>query len=308
MMRRSLAGGSDLKSRRSYFLKRDKEAVASTVGTIMALLVFLTFLSLFTNSYIPVWMQANERSHMNEVLNQFGDLKGRIDNMIISAAITGQTGLNIYTPITLGSEGVPIFASPTAGRLLYEPLGGDNARFSVQFNFEQSGGQSQQFVAEGGGFLELWAPNRYYVQQWVAYENGAIIVKQPDGEVVRAFPGISLTKTGTQLTVSITQLDLLGTNASIAGTGSAGLNVELIYYETQEFSISTSNNDVSLVLRTIYGAAWNQYLDELCKKAGVTYELSKTEINDDVYEITLTIEDVDEVAYSRAYVQITIMV
>jgi hypothetical protein len=39
----------------------------------MALLVFMTFLSMFTNSYIPVWMQDNERAHMSQAINQFGD-------------------------------------------------------------------------------------------------------------------------------------------------------------------------------------------------------------------------------------------
>src|SRR5437867_8242758 len=58
-------------------IRGDEKGVASTVGTIMALLVFLTFLSLIVNQYVPVWMKDSEASHMNGALGQFGGLKGR---------------------------------------------------------------------------------------------------------------------------------------------------------------------------------------------------------------------------------------
>src|SRR5512136_2102251 len=105
------------------FLKRDRDErdVASTVGTIMALLVFLTFLTLFTNSYVPIWMMDNERSHMNEVVDQFGSLKGKSDMMMVNFMINMQSNLNMYQTITLGANGIPVFASPTAGILTYAP-------------------------------------------------------------------------------------------------------------------------------------------------------------------------------------------
>src|SRR6267143_978109 len=37
--------------------RSDERAVASTVGTVMALLVFLTFLSVIVNQYVPIWMK-----------------------------------------------------------------------------------------------------------------------------------------------------------------------------------------------------------------------------------------------------------
>ena len=47
--------------RKSKFLKKDREAVASVVGTIMALLVFLTFMSLFIGTYVPIWMKDKQK-------------------------------------------------------------------------------------------------------------------------------------------------------------------------------------------------------------------------------------------------------
>ncbi|HYM39678.1 MAG TPA: hypothetical protein VEY12_05985, partial [Thermoplasmata archaeon] len=55
-------------------LRRDERGVASTVGTIMALLVFLTFLSLIVNQYVPVWMKDSEAAHMDSAVGQLADV------------------------------------------------------------------------------------------------------------------------------------------------------------------------------------------------------------------------------------------
>jgi len=102
-------------------IRSDDEGVASTVGTIMALLVFLTFLSLIVNQYVPVWMKDSEASHMNGVLGQFGGLKGSIDLQILASQAAQFAGAH-YIPvtaasaITLGVDGVPIFAAATTAR------------------------------------------------------------------------------------------------------------------------------------------------------------------------------------------------
>ncbi len=55
-------------------LNGSEQGVATTVGTIMALLIFLSILSLITQQYVPVWMEDNEAYHMDEVKGQFADL------------------------------------------------------------------------------------------------------------------------------------------------------------------------------------------------------------------------------------------
>src|SRR3989442_3857227 len=103
-------------------IRGDEKGVASTVGTIMALLVFLTFLSLIVNQYVPVWMKDSEASHMNGALGQFGGLKGAIDLQILAAQAAKISGTH-YIPVTsssavsLGVDGVPIFAASTLGTL-----------------------------------------------------------------------------------------------------------------------------------------------------------------------------------------------
>jgi hypothetical protein len=169
-------------------LRRDEEGVASVIGTIMALLIFLTFMSMFVNTYIPIWMKENERLHMNEVQNQMGEVKGKIDNLIVNAQVTGTSMVNTYEPITMGADGIPLFASATAGGIFLRPAGTSTTGTTVQFNYTSNG--KVAFSETGGGKLEFYAPNRYYVGQWLAYENGAMIVKQDTGEAMKASPSL----------------------------------------------------------------------------------------------------------------------
>src|SRR5213594_2634451 len=85
-------------------IRGDEKGVASTVGTIMALLVFLTFLSLIVNQYVPVWMKDSEASHMNGALGQFRGIKGAIDLQILSAQASKISGTD-YIPEAHGGRG-----------------------------------------------------------------------------------------------------------------------------------------------------------------------------------------------------------
>ena len=299
------------KSKRRRFLKKDREGVASTVGTIMALLVFLAFLGLFTNTYIPIWMLDNERGHMNEVMNEFGEFKSRIDALIVNHQTTGSSSITMYTPFILGAEGVPVFASPTIGQMSYEPSGSSNETgIHVDFAYD-SGTGTTQVNNSGGGKMELYAPNRYYVQQWVAYENGAIFIRQVDGQSIRAYPSINVHKMGTgQVNLSLTQIDLIGLNSTVSGTGSVGVIIELDYLDTQYYT--TISGAVRVTITTLYNSSWMNYFTGICSNAGLiegssgNYTLTDVQITDEIHSIEFTILDCGSLTYNRAYVTATI--
>lgn len=307
------------------FLKRDEGGVASTVGTIMALLVFLTFLTLFTNSYIPIWMVDNERSHMNEVVDQFGSLKGKSDMMMVNFMINGQSNLNMYQTITLGANGIPVFASATAGLLTYAPSS-SNSSVNVNFNYSIPGSSVLVPITPGGkgdiggGIVQLYAPNRYYVQQWIGYENGAILIKQYDGQAMKAFPNLMITKTDKNISLAWTQVNLVGSNASAAGTGSAGLNLNLIYLDSQIYNTSVEGTVVFTFASQYYNAWWDYLNSTLTSKEknlikGVDYDLWPAKAptlpsmpNSAPVPITLILKNVHIFTYSRASIQMTVQV
>jgi len=274
----------------------------------MALLVFLTFLTLFTNSYVPVWMIDNERAHMNQAMDQFGGIKGKVDDLVVMAEVTGRTDLNMYGPLTLGANGIPVFASPTAGELIYSPYGVGNSTVTLNFTYALNG--KSYFLNDlSGGMLQLYAPNRYYVQQWVAYENGAIIVKQLDGQIIRGVPSLDVVKTASSslLNVSWTQVALAGINSTLAGTSTAGVNIDMIYLDSQIYDKGAAGMNVTMTFKTLYGKAWYNYL--------TTYMIGVTNVGSADYwvthntnydTVTLRLNDTGYFNYNKAIMQMTV--
>ena len=275
----------------------------------MALLVFLSLMALITNSYVPAWMMDNEREHMNQVIDQFGGLKGKVDGMVVQWTIRGSPSGPMYAPISLGSAGVPLFASPTIGILKTVPGGSSTSAIQMEFN----AGDDQ--TINGGGKVELYCPNRYYVQQTLTYENGALIMSQEDGQTLLAYPGLSISKTSSNVNVQFTQVDLVGQGMTISGSHSVGLNVEMHYAGTQTFAV---NGNWKLTLTTEHGQAWEAYLNDLFVQQGMDKNgedgdnddyLMKEPKTDDkgVTTIELTIYRVNTLTLDQALVGMTMV-
>lgn len=262
------------KSSRARCLRRDQEGIASVIGTIMALLIFMTLLTMFVNTYIPIWMKENERLHMNEVQTQMSEVKGRIDNLIVGAEITGTNTVSTYEPITMGADGIPLFASPTAGVVILKPTGTFDTGVNLKFNYTTNGNQIVKVNENGGGKLEFYAPNRYYVGQWLAYENGALIVKQDQGEAMKATPSLKLTNLNNTINIGFTQIDIQGINSTMAGTGIAGVNINLIYLDTETYALN--QNSIVFKFTTVYNSSLVNFLNSTAKSANLVYNSNYT--------------------------------
>ena len=254
------------------------EGVASTVGTIMALMVFMTLLSMFTNQYVPIWMEDNEAQHMNTVESQMGMLKHGIDTQILVGQMGGATEMSVYSPITLGSEGVPMFAAPTQGYLDILP---DRGRSVIDFEIDADPDpivvNPIQITSSSSGSIAMEAPNRYYVQQILTYENDAIILKQGDGVVMKSIPQFIVRQEGSQFRASFTQVSLYGVNKSYSGTGTTGIHTSLIYSNSTMYSVLTSN--ITLTVTSNYASAWAAFFEDYLPRAGLTtadYEVTST--------------------------------
>lgn len=250
-------------------LNRDEEGVASTVGTIMALLVFLTFLSLIVNQYVPVWMKDSESAHMNGVLGQFGNLKGAIDLQVLGAQIAHDAGthhipITTASPISLGVDGVPIFAAPSMGELALDP---DAGPWSVVF-FYDIRGVATRVDEVSTGAIALSVANRYFIPQRIIYENGAVIRWQSDGQVVRAPPVFEAVPLNNTLDLSFQLVSLFGKD-SIAGTSTEVVNTKVFGLDRQDYTQLRST--IWINHTSSYGIAWYHFFNNtLAKGLGVT--------------------------------------
>ena len=310
---RRIANNSQAGGRRTGIRRRpnwDNEGVASTVGTIMALMVFLAFLSMFTNQYIPVWMEENEASHMNVVYGQFASLKQATDIQVMAGILQGSSPVQIFSPVKLGAEGIPMFASPTPGYLsVYRTDSYDNVSFSYDISHNATP-NLRPYDSKTGGTISMYAPNRYYVEQTLAYENDALILKQPDGQYMKANPQFIVNPTGVNsYQISYAQLDIRGDDNSYVGYGTRGIQTTLKAASSTTFTNLTAGSHPYLYINhtTWYEGAWNTSFNNTLAEAGMAYAapadfaagtgdytivstLLETDIFDEFYEVSVMID------------------
>ncbi len=271
------------------------KGVASTVGTIMAIMVILALLSLVTNHYVPVWMKDTESSHMELAVSQFGSFKTTMDNQMLFAEVLYYTNreftsMPVYTAVKLGSDGVPVFASPTQGELgLYL----NDGAFTVDTVYLLNDTNIPVNKTTMGN-IKLSVPNRYFVPQTIIYENGGIIRRQSDGEAVVAEPRFSIANntqgSNYSYDVTITSIWLFGLG-SASGNGVEGVNSKLIGMDFQTYD--DVNSSIYINLTTSYGNAWysfyNNTLANSYKPGTVTFSETgtSTTVETSFYKITL---------------------
>jgi len=220
----------------------------------MALLVFLTFMSLIVDQYVPVWMKDSESAHMNEAVGQFGTLKNNVDSQVLAcsmARLAQQTCMRVttYAPVTLGVDGVPLFASPTYGTMQMNP---DEGKVVVNFSY-QAGNITDYVNSSSSGTIDLHVYNRYYVQQRIIYENGAVLVYQYDGQLVSIAPHFIVDNMTSHIEISLSQIWLMGSGGS-SGVSTEGVQSRLNNAEFDRFINLTS--DFNITLLTEYEKAW----------------------------------------------------
>ncbi len=292
----------------------NEDGVASTVGTIMTILVFLTFMGVFTSQIVPAWMSDNESVHMTEAIQQMVSLKSDIDGLIADFANSLVATTPIVVPVTLSAPGIPVFAGPTSGILSFTPetiSGRPSFNTSYTNDLEDDDGHT-------GGELRLYCPNRYYVEQSVIYEAGAVIINQSDGEFIISGIGLSVSNFTDSIVVQMTQVSLVGLNKTVGGTGAKMVNANLLYASTMQYESATGTDDITITIATKHGNAWTSYFRKALNATGTglvygtdfdvpnptKYDFPGT-IND-YYIVTVTIYNVSVFDHTRASVQLTV--
>lgn len=277
---------------------RGEDGVASVIGTIFALLVFLTLLSLVITTYIPAWEKANEQEFMTETVYRFSTVKS-------VNGIMGE-GDQQFVAMSLAPPRVPIFGKNILGNLTLNPSGISEAMITLTFaDPDDLGGDPLEFSA--GGSLEYGVFANTYLNQRVSYELGAVLISQPDGGLIKASPGISYTSTGsgpsTTYDLVVNLNDLVGNQASRLGTGTFG--VSLTVTDIQDFFIETNpaDTDMTMVITTSYPDAWVSWFDLRFVQTGVIGAGDMTVVDN---EITLEFSNLDSITIKRTFTTISL--
>lgn len=240
----------------------------------MALMVFLAFLSMFTNQWVPVYMEESEAKHGDQVGVEFSRLRQTIDYQVLGLQIAQLSNDTIATPFsqmstfTLGARGMPVFAADTAGILGFEPTEGLSA---TTFTGHQDGFPTLTHTGdESSGTLKLLMPNRYFVRQTWSYENGALILSQEDGEVIRTGPHMSIEKVGTLWNVDYAMVQLIGQTSSETSTGTQGVHTKMIWTDTTRFEDTVvGGGDLAIIITSVHLDAWEAYYRTILTDTGM---------------------------------------
>jgi len=299
------------------------------VGTILSIMVFMTFLGMFTNQYVPIWMKENETNHMNNVVGQLSSLKSGVDMQVLNNN-EQVASAPIYAPIQLHAEGVPVFASPTMGVLTFISDGpvdlAGSPFFNLSYKYAVGSGTSppslKNFTLDksngghSGGNLEFYGPNRYYIQQKVAYENGAIILNQSDGEAILAGFAIRIVNNGGDIDLKFTLTSLTGASKTVGGSGTKGITSTLEYTSYEKLT-NYSGGTVNLTICSKHPDAWKNYFTALranfeSGSSGLPlnyhwYVNKSASISSTEYRMVyVTIKGVDILEYTKAVATIAI--
>ena len=292
--------------------KDSDEGVSATVGTIMALMVFMFLFGMIQNQYVPVAMKDAEANHMRTVESQFGTLKEKIDTLIMLNAFN----YSAYSPITLGSDGIPVFASQTPGFLSFQS-GKDLVNVTYILNKNISGTiETSRLYGNTSGEIDLYVPNRYYTPQKFVYACGAVILYQDTGAVMKAGPGFSIINQSGDIVVNLRTIRLIGDQITKSGTSTEGLYSSLIYtYNSAKSSNRTEflNSTLWINITSSYADAWETWINSTLAEHGLNnvtdFSVTKTLINSNqlpnIYQVSLKINDVLSLSMKRSLVEIS---
>jgi len=240
-------------------LRRDEEAAAGVVTIMLAILTIILVLTMVTTLWMPNWMKDKEADHMRAVTDDFDQLKSNIDALVLQQ----DPAFLVGSPIVLGTEGYPMFETDSAGTFSINYFRQDVPEFS--FNVRNATGQLN-VTATGG--MKYSSNHRYYSDEDLSYENGAIIMAQGQGQVLRVGPQFSVENLGPTTKVSFVLITVSGVETSITGVGPIMVDTQLVTYKSDDYMLNTPEW-LNVTIVTEYPLAWARYYNGTLTRAGL---------------------------------------
>jgi len=249
---------SDL--RRRGRLRRADEASAGVVSIMLALLTMIILITMVTTLWMPEWMQTAESDHMKEVNSQFAKLKSSIDKQILN----GDTKFVIGNPITLGTQSTSVFGTDAAGTFEINNFRESDLEFSC--NIKNASGEVN---ITSSGAMKYTSNNAQYVDQTLAFENGALVLKQGSGQVVRVRPQFIIEKHGPVAHMSYVLITVSGVEGSVTGMGTIIVQTQLVTYTKASF-IYKVPEWMYIDMVSEFSEAWAVYYNNTLIEEGFT--------------------------------------
>jgi hypothetical protein len=242
-------------------LKRENTAVAGVIEALLLVALVAAILSYIQFAYIPVIMEEKEADHMDQVSNQFSQLKSVIEIQSMMGTLGTDEPITytpMSSPITMGSKELPYFVSARSyGQIdLIDNYDAGDHKINIQPAPDDfpSGIPLTSIKYRANNF---YFPNNDPWQEYIL-EGGGIILKQSTGEVMRVHPGIAVENNSDIGNIKIKYFIPLF-------TGIPGKKIHADYRESYvhtNYSTDYSHTGSATFIHiyTDYPDAWNQSL------------------------------------------------
>jgi hypothetical protein len=189
-------------------------------------------------------MEQIESEHMDQVADQFAQLKFSIDLQ----SVLQERNLPVASPITLGNRRIPLFSSIRS----YGDLEIIQDECTVTIQNQTT---SYNYPV---GIIKYSSSNSYFIDQSYIYETGALIISQDEGNIISITPLISVENLTNDynITLSIINISVIGNKDSISGYGTYPIRVE--YYNSSTINITNLDR---ITISTEYPESWGNHLN-----------------------------------------------
>ncbi len=256
-------------------IKDQDKAVAGVVVAILLIGLFFTALGVIQSFYVPDWMKQKESEHIDDVANQFTQLKFAIDTTCVSE----QRNAVITSSITLGSKEMPYFSSSRAyGSLEINPN-------ECKIILNDTIGNKKTYLL---GNIKYSSINAYFLNQDIMYENGAIILNQDKGNSLYIQPDFYVEPSG-DFSFNLVQIIPKADKTSASGFGSYPIRIK--FSESEDVFLYNLNN---MTIFSPYVEAWKTFFENTFSKYSIGCSIDDiTDQNGDLTGIFIYNLDID---------------
>jgi hypothetical protein len=221
-------------------IQNSDDAVVGIVVTVLLIGLILAVIVMLNTVYLPQWLEASEATQMEEVSNQFTQLKYALDIQTIANDSTG-----ISTSIVLGTREIPFFDK---GRTFgFLEITDDDCTIIINSNVTSS---SDSYSSDS---IKFSSGNSYFVDQDYIYQAGALILSQETSSMLYGKPSFLVTEYGENMSFTIVNISGITGKKHVSGYGIYPIYTECINPNNQYTVI---NNVTNITVFTDYPNAW----------------------------------------------------
>jgi hypothetical protein len=244
--------------KKQHDIKTDNGVVGIfTVVLIISLIVVV--LGVVNTVYVPQWMKTAEFQHMNEVSNQFAQMKSALDVQSITNGSSAVSSL-----VTMGTFEIPFFGVHQS----FDELSIPSKTCTILIS-----NSSAPDLLYSTDSITFTSHNTNFVDQSYIYEAGALILNQGNNSVLLGRPSILVTEYGKNLTISFINVSL----GAGADNFASGRGTYIIYSQVIENNkhYTLKQNVTDITIKTNYPDAWCDAFNVTLLHSNITNKITK---------------------------------